>query len=238
MNRSLPQFPGGTSVSDLRVYDFASADGCPGGTPHLHTASAEAYVVVGGRGEVHTVSAAGEARDPLEAGSLLWFTPGTVHRLVNHGGLHLAVVMQNAGLPEAGDAVMTFPERVLADPEAYRAAAALPDQEDERADAARARRELALEGYDDLLQAVRRDGAAALDRLHRQAAALVRPRIDQWRRIWAENVEAEVEATRRQLDALADGDPGRLGDATVFRGDPQPEPRLWGMCGRLQTWQA
>ena len=34
--------------------------------------------------------------------------------------------MQNAGLPEHGDAVLTFPPEILADPDAYARAATLP----------------------------------------------------------------------------------------------------------------
>uniref|UniRef100_UPI000FDC0784 cupin domain-containing protein n=1 Tax=Microbacterium sp. CPCC 204701 TaxID=2493084 RepID=UPI000FDC0784 len=138
-----PLFPGGVAVSSLRVYDWETEDGLRGGSPHLHTASSEGYVVTAGSGEVHTVSAEGRGIRRLEPGEVVWFSPGTVHRLVNHGGLELVVVMQNAGLPEAGDAVMTFPAEVLDDPEAYARAASLPDgTEDERAAAARARRDL------------------------------------------------------------------------------------------------
>ena len=52
---------------------------------------------------------------PLEPGAFVWFTPGTIHRLVNGGDLEILVLMQNAGLPEAGDMVITFPPDVLAD---------------------------------------------------------------------------------------------------------------------------
>lgn len=34
-----PLFPGGVAASRLRVYDWPDADGVPGGSPHLHTAS-------------------------------------------------------------------------------------------------------------------------------------------------------------------------------------------------------
>ena len=54
-----PLFPGGVAVSSLRVYDWESEDGLRGGSPHLHTASSEGYVVTAGSGEVHTVSAEG-----------------------------------------------------------------------------------------------------------------------------------------------------------------------------------
>ena len=121
-----PVFPGATSVSALEVYAGPAPDGLAGGTPHLHTVSAEAYLVVSGRGRLQTVDAAGFAEHPLAAGALVWFDPGVIHRVVNDGDLEVRVIMQNAGLPEAGDAVMTFPDDVLADPERYRAAATLP----------------------------------------------------------------------------------------------------------------
>ena len=113
MRAGRPGFPGGTAVSHLTVYDWPTPDGLAGGSPHLHTASGEGYVVVGGRGRLQTLSAAGAGEHPLAAGTVLWFTPGTVHRLVNDGGLEIVVVMQNAGLPEAGDAVFTFPADML-----------------------------------------------------------------------------------------------------------------------------
>jgi mannose-6-phosphate isomerase-like protein (cupin superfamily) len=133
-------FPGGTAVSIVSVYDWPTADGQAGGSPHLHTASTEGYVVTRGSGAVETLSSDGYRRHDLERGTVLWFTPGTVHRLVNGSGdLELVVVMQNAGIPEAGDAVFTFPEAVLADPDAYRAAASAPPPPP-RAPAARAHR--------------------------------------------------------------------------------------------------
>ena len=236
---TVPLFPGGTAVSALQVYDWESEDGLSGGTPHVHTVSTEGYVVTAGSGSVHTLSAAGAERVPLEPGAVVWFSPGTIHRLVNDGGLELVVVMQNAGLPEAGDAVFTFPVHILADPAAYEQAAALSQDwpEDQRERGARARRDLALEGYRDLLAAVDRHGPAALDRFRRLAAELVRPRVERWRTMWAGTVEAETERTRRQLDALAAGDGAHLAGGTVIRGEPRPGARLFGMCGRLQTWQ-
>jgi len=228
-------FPGGVAVSDLAVYDWEGVDGRCGGSPHLHTASSEGYVVVGGSGSVETLSAEGAQVHALAPGDVVWFSPGTVHRLVNDGDLRLLVVMSNAGLPEAGDAVLTFPPDVLADPEAYARAAALPDGEG-RADAARARRDLALAGYAQLRAAVDRDGAAALAPLHALAAELVRDRVTQWQRIWQSSVAAETERTRAQLAALAAGEPGAMPAASVMRAAPTPGERGYGMCGRLRTW--
>ena len=233
-----PLFPGGVAVSDLCVYDTEGADGLAGGSPHLHTASSEGYVVTGGTGEVHTLSHAGAAIHPLAPGEVVHFSPGTVHRLVNRGDLRLVVVMQNAGLPEAGDAVLTFPPDVLDDPDAYAAAATLPGGDpDVRASAARRRRDLALEGYRQLRAQIRDRGPEAYAEFHRRAAKLVQPRVAQWQQQWTRTVAAETERTRDQLAALADGRPGLMSDAAVVRAEPTPGPRGFGMCGRLQTWR-
>lgn len=229
-------FPGGTAVTDLCVYDWDAVDGRCGGSPHLHTASSEGYVVVGGSGAVHTLAGDGAQEHPLVPGDVVWFTPGTVHRLVNDGDLRLLVVMANAGLPEAGDAVLTFPPEILDDPDAYAAAATLPDGAGREA-AARARRDLAMTGYLALRDAVAAEGPAALAALHARAARLVQPRVAQWRRTWERTVAAETDRTRAQLAALADGAPGALASASVSRAVPTTPERSFGMCGRLQTWR-
>jgi hypothetical protein len=86
--------------------------------------------------------------------------------------------MQNGGLPEAGDAVMTFPSQHLASPEAYRDAASIVDTSGApSADLARRRRDLALRGF-----RILKDGEpGALQEFRRRAAALVAPYLDRWR---------------------------------------------------------
>ncbi|WP_395243971.1 cupin domain-containing protein [Agromyces sp. MMS24-K17] len=235
-------FPGGTSVSELEVYSGVAPDGLAGGTPHLHVASSEAYVVVGGRGRLQTVDASGFAERALEPGSVVWFSPGVVHRAVNDGGLAVRVIMQNAGLPEAGDAVMTFADDVLADAEAYRAAATLPGSEGSDADrlaAALRRRDAAVAGFLDLRRAAEAGDPEPLARLHRRAAALVAPRADAWTAIWHERIVADVERTRARLASLAAGDAeavaAALADGRVAAGAPEP---AFGMCGMLRRFPA
>lgn len=235
----LAGFPGATGVSRLAVYDWPTVDGLAGGSPHLHTASAEGYVVLAGRGSVQTLSRDGYASHPLAEGDLVWFNPGTVHRLVNEGGLDILVVMQNAGLPEAGDGVLTFPAEVLADPAAYARAATLPPAsagEEAVAAAARARRDLAIEGYLSLVDRVQAEGPSALRDLYQAAARLVADRTAEWTRRWRDGAAAQAAATEAHLAALAAGDGAHLGDAVVRRQDAAPGPRRYGMCGRLQVW--
>lgn len=232
-----PAFPGATSVSSLEVYDAMAADGLAGGTPHLHTVSAEAYLVVGGRGRLHTIDGAGVfAERALAPGDLAWFAPGVIHRAVNDGGLDVRVIMQNAGLPEAGDAVMSFPDDVLADPERYADAAALPGHEAsaaERLAVAIARRDRAVEGY---LALFRADGTVEpgrLARLHGRAVALVAHRAPGWRARWEAGALAVARETGDRLDALQAGrDPG-LGAARVAAASVTP---ALGMCGHLRRY--
>ncbi|MEV7134062.1 cupin domain-containing protein [Arthrobacter sp. NPDC093128] len=243
--RDLPFFPGGTALTRLAVYNWAAADGTCGGSPHVHTASTEAYLVIDGSGQVETLSSAGFETHGLKAGDLLWFSPGTVHRLINHGDLDLLVVMQNAGLPEAGDAVLTFVPEVLRDHDLYRRLATLPypeTSEETRAMAALARRDAALAGYAELRAAVEHQGPSALHGFHQAAAELVRERVPEWRKLWADTVQAETRTAEQWLADLADGAAPHLSRASVARAEPQGGEgigeRPYGMCGRLQTWRA
>ena len=219
-------FPGGVGISGLSVYDWMAQDGACGGSPHLHLLCSEAYVVVAGEGQVQTLTGHGYMETSLTPGTVVSFTPGTVHRLVNgDGALQLVVIMQNDGLPEAGDAVFTFPAEILADPKVYAAAAAAPNEE-----AARRRRDLAIEGYLEL----RESGPAALAKFHRTALSLKHDRLETWRRRWEAAPLAAAQRTGDQLDSLRRGDVSYLLDATLSQRSPQP--RL-GMCGHLNTYR-
>ncbi|RZB20109.1 cupin [Streptomyces sp. F001] len=227
--------PGGVAVSHLSVYDWPAADGLCGGTPHMHLTCSEAYVVTAGRGAVQTLTTSGYEVTPLAPGTVAWFTPGTIHRLVNDTGLRITVLMQNSGLPEAGDAVLTLPPKYLTDPETYAAATVIPADapvaEQERI--ARARRDLALEGY----RVLRAEGPEALAEFHRAAAALVRPRLAEWRERWRRGAQAAASVTGEQLDRLEQGDVSHLAEAVVRAEQPSARGKF-GMCGRLEVYPA
>ena len=238
MTSATPAFPGATSVSALEVYGGRAPDGLAGGTPHLHTVSAEAYLVVSGRGRLQTIDGSGGfAEHPLEPDSLVWFEPGVIHRVINDGDLEVRVIMSNAGLPEAGDAVMTFPDELLADPERYRLAAALPGDDrpdEERLAAALERRDLAVEGFVGLFAADGTVDRTRLARLHERAVALVARRAPEWRARWEAGALAVTNATGDRLDELDAGhDPGlAMGRVATTSGLP-----AFGMCGRLRRYQ-
>lgn len=234
-----PPFPGAIAASHLRVYDTEAPDGLAGGTPHLHTACTEAYWVVAGTGAVQTLTTSGYQEVPLDPGAFVWFTPGTIHRLVNRGDLEILVLMQNAGLPEAGDMVITFPAEVLASSEAYAEVATLPELERTTAgsgDAARARRDRAVPTFVELRDATEAGDSAPLRAFHEAAARLVQPSIADWTKRWRDGPLREVEHTGDLLRALAEGDPDHLADAAVHHLPPPDEERRMGCCGTLGTF--
>jgi mannose-6-phosphate isomerase-like protein (cupin superfamily) len=225
-------FPGGTAVTNLAVYDWAGPDGLTGGSAHVHLTCTEGYVVIGGTGRLQTLSADGFAETPLTEMTVAWFSPGVVHRLINDGGLQILVVMQNAGLPEAGDSVLSFPPEYLAEPDAYRTAASL---EGDAAQAAQRRAQLAVQGFMELCDQVRERGPEALDTFYTAAAALIRDRVPGWRSTWAGAPLAAARRTGDQLELLEQGRSEHLrhGRLTVLA--PSAE-RGYGMCGRLLTF--
>lgn len=235
---SLPHpLPGAVGLSHLSAYDWEAVDGVCGGSPHLHLVCTEAYVVTGGRGAVQTLSPEGCREVPLEAGSVAWFTPGTVHRMIQGGGLRVTVLMQNSGLPEAGDAVFTFPPDVLADPDRYAAAARLPAKTGPQAEAAaRRRRDLAVEGYLPLREALRAGDAGPCREFQQAAAELVRDKVPVWRELWRAGALATAERTGAQLDALESGGPDYLAGAGSFDCGPSRHGG-YGMCGRRDEYE-
>jgi mannose-6-phosphate isomerase-like protein (cupin superfamily) len=238
VNAPLPDFPGAVGITDLRVYPWEAADGVCGGSPHMHLCCSEGYVVVGGSGRVQTLTASGFTETRLRPGNVFWFTPGTVHRAVNDGDLHIVAIMQNSGLPEAGDAVMTLPPEYLTDRETYLRAVSLTPEDGSGGPSpirARARRDLAVEGFTRLRKHAEAGDGAALEAFFAAAAAIVRPQLESWRRQWEEGAAAVARRTGDQLDALAAGDHGHLRDASIARIE-RPDPTVLGMCGLLSPY--
>lgn len=232
---SASSFPGGTSLSHLDVYTDPAPDGICGGSPHMHLVSTEAYVVISGQGALQTIDADGFRETALSAGSVVWFTPGTIHRAVNHGDLRVVVLMSNAGLPEAGDAVMTFPADIVADADEYVAAASLGG-EDGRAERATARRDLAVAGFETLRDAVVGGDRTALDTFHEAAGALVRARAEAWGDLVRERPLAQAEHSLALAEAVASGSVTHLAEARLHQAVPSVGDRGFGMCGRLRTY--
>lgn len=237
-----PPFPGAIGASHLRVYDSEAPDGLRGGTPHVHSVCTEAYFVIAGSGAVQTIDGGGYRETPLEPGAFVWFTPGTIHRLVNgDGGLEILVLMANAGLPEAGDMIITFEPEVLDDPAAYARAHALPEGAQTTAgssDAARLRRDAGVRGFLDLRDATTRGDESAMARFRQQAARLLAPRAADWKALHARGPLAAAEATARQIEAIGRGDASHLDHAGLHTLPAPPHERRMGCCGTLGVYVA
>jgi mannose-6-phosphate isomerase-like protein (cupin superfamily) len=238
VSAGLPDFPGAVGITDLRVYPWEAADGVCGGSPHMHLCCSEGYVVVGGAGRVQTITSNCFAETPLRPGDVFWFTPGTIHRAVNDGDLHIVAIMQNSGLPESGDAVMTLPPEHLTDRETYLRAISLTPEDGSGGpspERARARRDLAVEGFTQLRKHVEDGDGAALEAFFAAAAAIVRPQLANWRERWEQGAAAVARRTGEQIEALAAGDHAHLREAAIGR-IAQPDPTVLGMCGRLAPY--
>lgn len=232
-----PALPGGIGVSLLDVYDAPGPDGLVGGTPHVHLACAEGYYVISGSGAVHTLNALGYRETPLVAGSVVWFDPGTIHRLINNGDLRILTLMSNSGLPEAGDAVMTFPAEHLRDRATYLESASLHGDGEERTAAAMRRRDLAIEGYDELRRAYEVEGPPALDQFLAHAVEIVSTQLVEWRQRWERGAKRLVEQTETALESLQRGDGSYLAQARVNRIGTPTESGRHGMCGHLDVYE-
>ncbi|MFY9713640.1 MAG: cupin domain-containing protein [Microbacterium sp.] len=232
---SASSFPGGTSLSHLDVYQDAAPDGICGGTPHMHLVSTEAYVVVSGAGALQTIDGEGFRETPLTPGSVVWFTPGTIHRAVNTGDLRVVVLMSNAGLPEAGDAVMTFPADIVSNAAAYAEASSLGEVEGRAARASR-RRDLAVAGFEALRDAVLAGERRPIEAFHLAAGALVRDRAAGWADLIRERPLRQAERSLELADAIAVGELAHLGEARLQQALPSAGERGFGMCGRLRTY--
>jgi mannose-6-phosphate isomerase-like protein (cupin superfamily) len=240
MKTPISPLPSAVGVTHLRVYDTRTPDGLVGGSPHVHFVCTELYIVVGGRGAVQTLSASGFAETALEPGMLVWFTPGTIHRLINgDGALELQIVMQNAGLPEAGDFVLTFPEAILSDPDAYFDAASLSPRGEvytSSMEAAMRRRDLAVEGFHELQERYQAQGPEALERFYTLAARLIQPKLGQWRSVWERGPLASAQATGTQLLALTAGQIEHMLAGNIYALPAPADPRRLGVCGTLGVY--
>ncbi|MEI8410467.1 MULTISPECIES: cupin domain-containing protein [unclassified Kribbella] len=229
--------PGGIGVSRLTVYDIEAPDGLVGGTPHVHLACSEGYYVIAGTGAVQTLNPKGFTETPLQAGTVVWFDPGTIHRLVNGGGLQILTLMSNSGLPEAGDAVLTLPPEHLTDRETYLKATTLTGEGEARTPSAMARRNVALEGFAVLRESYEAHGPSALDDFYAAAIRIVQPQLGDWRRRWERGARRLADETGAALDALETGTAPHLQTAELHRLPAPTEFGRHGMCGRLDTYE-
>jgi hypothetical protein len=100
--------------------------------------------------------------------------------------------------------------------------------------AVRKRRDLAVEGFHQIVDAIGAGDFGPLERLYASAVALVRPAVGRWREIWEATVARQTRTTAEVLDALQRGDGKHLKTAMLLESPPS-QALGWGMCGRLRT---
>ncbi|HVS70339.1 MAG TPA: cupin [Phycisphaerae bacterium] len=227
--------PGGIGLTHIRVYSENCPDGVPGGGAHVHLACSEIYYVLKGTGSIELLSIDGIHTESLEPHKAVFFRPGIFHRVLNpNRDLELLDIMQNGGLPERGDFVMSFPSDVLASPAAYAQAVRVTNL----AEATR-RRDLSIKGYMELKAAFsrsREDGQAALRAFYRQARALIAPKVEGFEWALKQGAQNEVKDSLDACDFIKAGRTGYLERSRFGALHPFTQPTKPGMCGELHDY--
>ncbi len=228
------RMPGAVLMTRLNVYASPAPDGQVGGTPHVHLTCTEMYVVLSGRGAVELLDKDGFARVEMSPHDALLFSPGTIHRLINpEGDLEILVIMQNSGLPERGDNVVTFREEWLSDDRSYAEAMTVNTLED-----AYRRRDRGVEGFMQLKAAFaesREAGQRALEKFYSYAAARTASRHAKWGEIVRQGAAAAAQETLSQLDQLQQQDISYLSQSSYALIRQSNASKL-GFCGHLDRY--
>lgn len=228
------RMPGATLVTRLKVYDTLSPDGQFGGTPHVHLMCSEMYFVTAGSGAVEMIDWNGFHKLDLKPSSVLIFSPGTVHRLINpNKDLELFIVMQNSGLPERGDNVVSFKENILNNADAYQQAMKVSSFEE-----AYQRRDKGVEGFLDLKAAFEKGqeiGRKALSRFYEQATQRTTTLRSSWQSVINNGPLQEAEQSLAHIAMLEQGNSQYLEQAEHFliEADSFKTP---GFCGALNRY--
>lgn len=228
------RMPGATLMTRLNVYSSLSPDNQVSGTPHMHLACTEMYVALSGRGAVELIDRNGFSRVELNPHDALLFSPGTIHRLINpDGNFEILVIMQNSGLPERGDNVVTFTEELLSNDRSYHEAMTVKTLED-----AYLRRDRGVVGFSQLKAAFDENietGQRALEKFYNYAADRTEVYQIQWGEIVSQGAIAAAQETLDQLNQLKNKDTSYLlhNSYAVIR---QSNANKLGFCGHLDRY--
>lgn len=234
MQQSHLQMPGATLMTRLKVYDTPTPDEQIGGTPHVHLVCTEMYIVLNGSGAVEMLDKDGFSRVELQQNDALLFSPGTIHRLINPNcDLELLVIMQNSGLPERGDNVVTFTDNYLMTDEAYTEAMQVQTIED-----AYQRRNRGVDGFLGIKAAFEDNlsvGQAALEKFYAYANARTASQQQQWHKIIHKGALSTAKESLAQIEQLQAQNTRYLSNNahTVIRADDFSN---LGFCGHLNRY--
>ena len=226
------RMPGAILTTRLKVYDTAGPDGQFGGTPHLHLCCTEMYFVIGGSGSVEIIDPTGFSVVELPLHAAYIFSPGTIHRLINpRKDLELFIMMQNSGLPERGDNLVTFTDEIMQSQDKFAAAMKVQSVED-----GYRRRDQGVAGFLELKKAFQQGkGLVALQRFYDLAAKRTSNRQAEWRDVVTEGALAEARHSLAILDELAQGKTDYLAETQQHLVLSQPHSTV-GFCGHLNRY--
>lgn len=226
--------PGGTLLTRLKVYETPGPDGQSGGTPHVHLVCTELYFVLSGSGAVEIIDRSGFSRVELCTHAAYLFTAGTVHRLINpHGNLEVLIIMQNSGLPELGDNIVTFPNEVLEDPSRFATdmnAVTLSD--------ALRRRDRGVEGFLELKNAFERSldaGRTVLDAFYKRCVQRTKAHHQDWYSRVTHGAFEDAQNSLQKIIAITGGKIDHLHLATSELMQPLDTAQI-GFCGKLDRY--
>jgi mannose-6-phosphate isomerase-like protein (cupin superfamily) len=228
--------PSGVGLTHLKVYTEDAPNGSdPGGSAHFHTVCAELYFVLSGAGFVELLSSRGYQKLALEPHQVVCMSPGVIHRLANpNKNLEILVIMQNGGLAERGDYILTFPDRVLADDKAYSDAVKITSHAD-----AITRRNLSLEGFGPLKNTIQTDpeaGRKELEKLYQHARRILAPKVEGFEWVLRTGSLAEVKASHDAVDFIRYNHMEYLAKANWCSIDPAKDQLRSGLCGDVRSY--
>ena len=228
------RMPGGTLLTRIKVYDEPSIDGQRSGTPHIHLVCTELYFVLSGSGAVEIIDRNGYKRVELQMNTAFLFTAGTVHRLINpNGDLEVLIIMQNSGLPECGDNIVTFPAEVLSDPSRFAAAMKASVLSD-----ALRRRDRGVEGFLELKSAFEtslESGRKALDDFYTLCLQRTKSHHQEWYARVTHGAFEDAQDSLQKIIALTRGQFDHL-HRTGNELMPAAECAQIGFCGELSRY--
>ena len=158
---------------------------------------------------------------------------------MNDGDLEIIIVMQNGGLPEAGDCVLSLPHSYLKDStsigrwQTCLLRTRVANRSRRTRSAERICRWPVLSNYG---PRVEQEGPQALDEFYRSAAALTHDQLEEWRELWHNGAERAVATTGDQLRALESVELAHLQDGALREANPRPGSPRPGMCGRITNF--
>jgi mannose-6-phosphate isomerase-like protein (cupin superfamily) len=228
-------FPGASIGVRVKVYDSKAPDGKISGTPHVHLLCTELYFVLAGSGAVELIDDNGLHIVELNPYDILFFTPGTIHRLINPNRNLELLVVEQGGFPEYGDSVICLPDEFLSDPVRYDRIRMADTVEQ-----AVRRRNMAVEGFNQLRDSFEHnvaDGRDSLARFYGRCHERTAHLYPVWEAAIQEGPVAEAQQCLDRLSELKKGSSRNL-IATGFRVMSGRSCEGIGYCGYIHKYGA